>query len=55
MGLKWLLFLIKPLDLIGMWFGDDQREHNIKSTCSKENRLCYSNINNCSTLNNEYN
>ena len=23
MGLKWLVFLIKPLDLIGMWFNED--------------------------------
>jgi hypothetical protein len=25
MGMKWLIFLIRPLDLISMWFGEDQK------------------------------
>ena len=29
MGLKWLDFLIGPLVLIGMWFGEDQRANII--------------------------
>ena len=39
MGLKWLVFLIGPLDLIGMWFSEDQRANTIKThvdTCLKE-------------------
>ena len=36
MGLKWLVFLIGPIDLIGMWFGEDQRENVIKTQCLKE-------------------
>jgi hypothetical protein len=31
MGLKWLIFLIRPLDLIGMWFSEDQRANIIKT------------------------
>ena len=31
MGLKWLIFLIGPLDLIGMWFGEDQRANILKT------------------------
>ena len=31
MGLKWLVFSIKPLCLIGIWFGDDQRADIIKT------------------------
>ena len=30
-GVMWLLFLIVPLYLIGIWFGGDQRA-NIKKT-----------------------
>ena len=29
MGLKWLVFFIRPLDLIGMRFGEDQRANII--------------------------
>ena len=35
MGLKWLLFLIGPLDLIGMWFNDDQKVNIIKTHVQK--------------------
>ena len=31
MGLKWLAFLIKPLYLIRMWFGEDQRTNIMKT------------------------
>jgi hypothetical protein len=31
MGLKWLVFLIKPMYLIGMWFGEDQSENTLKT------------------------
>ena len=27
---KWLIFVIGPLDLIGMWFGEDERASIIK-------------------------
>ena len=30
-GLKWLVFYIGPLDLIGMWFSEDQRANIIKT------------------------
>ena len=36
MGLKWLVFYIGPLDLIGMWFGEDQRANIVNTTCLKE-------------------
>ena len=36
MGLKWLVFLIGPLDLVGKWFGEDQRANVMKDTCLKE-------------------
>ena len=39
MGLKWHLFLIGPLYLIGMWFGEDERASTIKTHVSK--RLDY--------------
>ena len=32
MGLKWLVFLIGPLHLIGMGFNEDQRANIIKDT-----------------------
>ena len=35
MGLKWLVFLIGPMYLIGMWLSEDQRANIIK-TCLKE-------------------
>ena len=31
MGLKWLVFFIGPLDLIGMWFGENQIASIIKT------------------------
>ena len=31
MGLKWLVFLIGPINLIGMWFGEHQRVNIIKT------------------------
>ena len=37
--LKWLVFLIRPLDLIGIWFGEDQRANIIKTHVYK--RLDY--------------
>ena len=40
MGLKWLVFLIKPLDLVGMWFGEDQRANITKTHTLKEIGLC---------------
>ena len=36
MGLKWLDFLIRPLHLIGMWSGEDQRSKHQKDTCLNE-------------------
>jgi hypothetical protein len=30
MGLKWMVFLLKPLDLMGVWFGEDQRSYIIR-------------------------
>ena len=36
MGLKWLVFLIGPIDLIDMWFGEDQIANVIKTQCLKE-------------------
>jgi hypothetical protein len=50
MGLKWLIFLIGHLYVIGMLFGEDQR---VNDTCLKEIRL--PNINDYYTLNSEYN
>ena len=35
MGLKQLVFLIGPLYLIGMWFGEDQRTKIIRTLCFK--------------------
>jgi hypothetical protein len=34
-GLKWLVFLIRPLCLIGKWVGEGQRANIIKDTCLK--------------------
>ena len=37
MDLKWLVFLIGHLDLIGMWFNEDRRANiHSKDTCSEE-------------------
>ena len=30
-GSEWPIFLIGPLDLVGMWFGEDQRTNIIKT------------------------
>ena len=30
-ALKWLVFVIGPLDLIGMWFSEDERVSIIKT------------------------
>ena len=54
MGLKWLVFLIEPLVLIGMWFGEDQ-EQTLKWHMFKRNWTTSSNINNNSTLNSKHN
>ena len=35
MGLKGLILLIKPLDLIDMWPGEDQRANIIKTRIDK--------------------
>lgn len=41
MGLKWLIFLIGHLYLIGtMCFGDDQNSRHHTNTCLKDNGLC---------------
>ena len=54
MDLKWLVSLIGLLDLIGMWFGEDQRANIIKTYVQK--RLDYFfNVSNYSTLNNVHN
>ena len=37
MGLKWLVFLNEPLNLIGMWFGEHQRA-NIKKRKKEKRR-----------------
>jgi hypothetical protein len=39
MGLKWLVFLNGPLDLIDMWFGEDQRAKHHKDTCLKPGQV----------------
>ena len=39
MDLKWLVFLIRPLYFIGIWFSEDKRAHIIKIHVSK--RLDY--------------
>ena len=36
MGFQRLIFLIRPLDFISMWFGGDQRTYIIKDTCLKD-------------------
>jgi hypothetical protein len=36
MDLKWLIFLIKPLYLFSMWFGEDQKRKHNKDTCLEE-------------------
>jgi hypothetical protein len=33
--IKWLIFLMRLLDLIGMWFGEDQRANIIKTHVKK--------------------
>ena len=48
MGLTWLISLIKPLNLVNTWCGEDQRANILKTHVS-------SNINDYSTLNNEQN
>lgn len=41
MSLKWLVYLIGPSYLIGMWLGEDQRDTIInKDMCLKEFGLC---------------
>jgi hypothetical protein len=50
MSLKQLVFLTKPLYLIGTWFSEDQRANIIKKHMSIS-----SNIMKYSTLNNEHN
>jgi hypothetical protein len=35
-GLKWLVFLIEPLYLNGMWLGEDQRANMIKLHIEKK-------------------
>ena len=35
-GVMWLLFLIRPLDLINMWFSEDRRAKYHKDTCLEE-------------------
>ena len=54
MGLKWLLFLIGPLDLIGIWFREDQRTNITKTRVSRD-WVTSSNINNYPILNSEHN
>ena len=41
MGLKWFVFLIKPLDLIGTWFGEDQRANFMKRHVQREIGPCF--------------
>jgi hypothetical protein len=36
MGLKWLIFLIGPLGLSGMWFRENERANIFKDTCLEE-------------------
>ena len=40
MGLKWLVPLIGTLDVIGMWFGEDQRADIIKTYVQMRLDLC---------------
>ena len=34
-GLQWLIFLIRPVNSIGLWFGEDQRASIIKTHIQK--------------------
>ena len=36
MGVKWFAFLNEALDLIGMWFSEDQRANFIRTLVSRE-------------------
>lgn len=40
-GLKWSIFLMRFLYLIGMWIGEDRRGNIMKDTCLKEIGLCF--------------
>jgi hypothetical protein len=42
MVLKWLVFLIGPLYLFGMWFTEDHKANSIKINIQKEIGLRYS-------------
>ena len=54
MSLNWLVFSIRPLYLIGMWFSEDQRA-NIVKTHVQRSWTTSSNIKNYYTLNIEHN
>lgn len=55
MCVKWLVFLIGSLYLIGVQFGEDQRTNIIEITClKKKNWTSTSNINNHSNFNNDH-
>ena len=51
---KWLIFLIGPLDLIVMWFSEDQRPNIIKTRVYNRSDYIFS-FNNYSTLNGIHN
>ena len=54
-GVMQLLSLIGPLDLIGTWFSDNQRENTIKKHMFKRDTITSSSINNYPTFNSEHN
>ena len=40
LSIKWLILLIKPLDLIDLWFEEDQRANTIKRHVLKDIGVC---------------
>ena len=53
MGLKWPISLIGPLDLVGKWFGEDQRANIIKTHVLKRLNCIFKNYD-CSRFNSEH-
>ena len=54
MGLKWLIVLIRPLDVIGEWYGEDQRASIIMTHVERDWTMSLS-INIYSTFDSEHN
>ena len=54
----WLLFFVRLLDLIAIWFGEDQRANIIKTNIQKRLNFVFKQFitaMHCSTLNSEHN